>query len=393
MNRTWLAFALALALAGCSPLLETDFRRRGGPSGWTVSPSRRSLDANALWVADGNDAGGYLSLPRLRGRFGRLAVNSPHVGVQPHRFYRIRLRTRSPKRFIAGMIFQDANGRELTSDHYTGFDASADWQDQEFYVRARTAATEGWVRIQAGGGPIRIGAARIDAASAGQARRWIDRVYASLPPLDYRPPEDRWGRLPRTIDRLKTHQPLRVVMLGDSIINDTSNSHWQLLASRRWGGAPIEVVSSVRGGTGCPYYRKEGRVAAWVLDHQPDLVIIGGISNQKAAFVDEVVQQIRQASGAEILLMTGAIGKDISTEDPRHREPRLKGQARYATELAAVAERHGCEFLDMRAASEAYFQSSPRPMTWYMRDTVHANKRGRQIIGRILARYLSPDED
>jgi len=54
----------------------------------------------------------------------------------------------------------------------------------------------------------------------------IDRIYADMTAVRYVPPSDRWTFLPRTRKRLLEGGALRIVMLGDSIVNDTSRSSW-----------------------------------------------------------------------------------------------------------------------------------------------------------------------
>ena len=79
----------------------------------------------------------------------------------------------------------------------------------------------------------------------------IDRLYAKIPPVDYTPPEKRWDRLPATLKKITGGTTLRVVMLGDSIINDTSRSCWNLAIEKRFPACRIVKVTSVRGSTGC----------------------------------------------------------------------------------------------------------------------------------------------
>jgi hypothetical protein len=91
---------------------------------------------------------------------------------------------------------------------------------------------------------------------------------------------------------------LTVVMLGDSIVNDTSRSCWNLLLERIYPAVEIEKVTCVRGSTGCWWYREPGRVKAYVLDDGPDLVIIGGISQRgDLASIRDVLRQIRADRG------------------------------------------------------------------------------------------------
>ncbi|MBN2269809.1 MAG: hypothetical protein JXN61_04295 [Sedimentisphaerales bacterium] len=49
-------------------------------------------------------------------------------------------------------------------------------------------------------------------------------------------------------------------------------------------------------------------------------------------------------------------------------------------------------FLDMEAAWGRYIPESGKELDWFKRDPVHADERGEQILGRILAEYLSPSQ-
>ena len=219
----------------------------------------------------------------------------------------------------------------------------------------------------------------------------IQKAYAQMPPVQYAPPMDRWERLPKTRERLLSTGTLRVVMLGDSIVNDTSRSGWDMLVERRHPTCRIEKVTSVRGATGCWWYQESGRVKEYVLDHRPDLVIIGGISHHSdVASIREVIQQIRSASQADVLLMTGAFGQT----DPRDekswqaiRDP--QSYSEYRKGLEALAYEMSTAFLDMGAAWGAYIRQSGKDLDWFKRDPIHANERGEQILGHILAGHLS----
>jgi len=217
----------------------------------------------------------------------------------------------------------------------------------------------------------------------------VQKAYAEIPPVQYRPPVERWDRLPRTAQLLTDGGTLRVVMLGDSIVNDTSRSCWNLVVERRHPTCRIEKTTCVRGSTGCWWYQEPGRVQKYVLDHHPDLVIIGGISQRNdVASIREVIRQIRAASQPDILLMTGAFG----SVDPRgdgflntdgvHSTP-------YNQELQKLADEVGAAFLDMETAWGQYVRDSGKELTSFKRDAVHANAQGEQILGHILANYLS----
>jgi hypothetical protein len=217
----------------------------------------------------------------------------------------------------------------------------------------------------------------------------IDQIYASMPPVSCDAPADRFSDLPRTARVLRHGGTLRVVMLGDSIINDTSRSSWELLVERDYPKVQIVKITSVRGSTGCQWYKEPGRVQRFVLDFAPDLVIIGGISQGETVdSIRDVIQQIRARSQADIFLMSGPFGgidpRRPASWDPERAKP-------YRTDLQKLAEEDKAEFFDMQAAWGKYVVGSGKDVKWFMRDRVHSNPKGEQIMCRILERYFAPD--
>jgi len=205
----------------------------------------------------------------------------------------------------------------------------------------------------------------------------------------YAPPVGRWENLPRTSKLLIDGGTLHAVMLGDSIVNDTSRSGWDYIVGRRHPRCTIEKVTSVRGSTGCWWYREPGRVQKFVLDHQPDLVLIGGISQRDDIdSIREVIRQIRASAQPDILLMTGAFG----SVDPTG-AAFLDGNGAHGTpynqNLEKLAGEVGAAFLDMETAWGQYVRESGRDLDSFKRDPVHANEQGEQILGHLLANYLS----
>ncbi len=219
----------------------------------------------------------------------------------------------------------------------------------------------------------------------------IDNIYSQIPPVRYNPPPNRWKNLPRTKEYLSKGGNFKVVMLGDSIVNDTSRSCWNLLIERRYPECKIEKITSVRGSTGCWWYKEPGRVRKFVLDHKPTLVIIGGISHHSDIdSVRDVIHQIKAESDADILLMTGAFGSIDPRDDKQWQkisDPNHFSEYRKGLEL--LAHETGAAFLDMEAAWASYIRSSGKDLDWFKRDPIHANERGEQILGHILESYFS----
>ena len=128
----------------------------------------------------------------------------------------------------------------------------------------------------------------------------VEAAYAQIPPVRYAPPADRWRPLPRTAALLaKPGAELRVVMLGDSIVNDTSRSRWDDVLQKSYPKCKITKVTCVRGGTGCWWFKEPARIKRYILDQKPDLLILGGISHKDDVdSVRQVIEAVRKASPA-----------------------------------------------------------------------------------------------
>src|SRR4051812_20165671 len=70
-------------------------------------------------------------------------------------------------------------------------------------------------------------------------REQVEKAAAEVGPVRIDPSADRWANLPRTAEVLEGGGDLRVVMLGDSIVNDTSRSRWEDVLAAMWPKARI----------------------------------------------------------------------------------------------------------------------------------------------------------
>jgi lysophospholipase L1-like esterase len=223
----------------------------------------------------------------------------------------------------------------------------------------------------------------------------IDAIYAAMEPVRYSPPVDRWKYIPRTIQKLQQGPELRIVMLGDSIVNDTASSQYELLLERLYPKCKITKIVSVRGSTGCWWYKEENRVESYVLRHNPDLVMIGGISQRDdVESIREVIHQIRaKLPLTEFLLLTPVFGAQMDPKTGKNWTPQFDPAGQdYRARLYRMAQEEKVEFLDMTAPWGEYIRASDKCRGWFMRDPVHANHRGFQILGRILEIYFSPKQ-
>lgn len=218
----------------------------------------------------------------------------------------------------------------------------------------------------------------------------IDAIYAAMDPVEYQPPAGRFANIPKTINKLREGGELRMVLLGDSIMGDTLSSSFDLLLMRNYPKCKVTKTPSLRSGTGCNYYREENRVQDYVLKYDPDLLVIGGISNgDDAEAVRSVIQQVHaRKPDTEVLLLTPVFGsiRDERTRTFTREIDTTTSNFRFNMQKVAVEEK--CAFFDMTGPWWAYIQASGSTPGWFMRDAVHANHRGHQIIGRLLEAWF-----
>jgi lysophospholipase L1-like esterase len=219
----------------------------------------------------------------------------------------------------------------------------------------------------------------------------LDAMYVAMAPLRYTPPAGRWQRIPRTIERLREGGSLKIVLLGDSIMGQTTGSGFALLLQRLYPKVKIEAIASVRGSTGCWWYKDENRVEDYVLKYRPDLLMIGGISQRNDVdSIREVIHQVRAKQQPEILLMTPAFGFEESDFIKEWTYSIKPDGTDYRARLQRLAADEKCEFLDMTGPWWQYVQDSGKTYGWFRGDDVHANDRGTQILARILEKYFAP---
>lgn len=386
---------LLLSAGGCareaSLPMSTDFQKPPLASGWLLTGNERGACEGTWATEDTSPPNHYISFSA-----GRL--DSPLFTVEPFAWYRLRFRSKSPSPgYVAAVSFDD-RGIQLLADDYNSIPESPEWSGNEICTRGKATAARAIFRFT----PIRDGQTIcIDDVSVEQVptqavASWSDAVYATLPPVTFTPPADRWDYLPRTRQKLQSGGPLRIVLLGDSIANDTGNAPFDALIQRRYPKARIEVVTSVRGGTGCQYYQSDNRIKPYVLDFQPDLLIIAGISNgSDSEAIRNVIRQVRQHIQPDIVVMTGAVAPVVppSTREFGVEKAREMTEAArtFPVRLRAVAADEKVAYLDMRSAWDDYVKTSAKPDTFFRRDPIHANARGRQILARILERYFTAE--
>lgn len=216
----------------------------------------------------------------------------------------------------------------------------------------------------------------------------IEAIQAEVPSGRFTPPPPDWRYLPRARERLLNGGELRLLALGDSIMNDTMRSGWVAKLREAYPRAEISAMVYVRGGGGCQHFKEANRIVKNVLPLRPDLVFIGGISQRDIESIREVINQLRAGlPEVEILLATGAFG----TADPRDPEALAaaahSGTGPYGKALKRLASESHCGYLDMTTPWAEYIRSSGIHPHRFYRDPVHANEYGEQILAKILMAF------
>ena len=264
---------------------------------------------------------------------------------------------------------------------------------------------------------LEVSNVKIETATWEDAAEYADRIYgeiAAKAPLDFAPEGDWTALLPRTMDALKTGKPWRIVMLGDSIIQDTFHSQFHALVKREFPASNVEWILSMRGGTGCWHYILAENFYPYVVDHKPDLLIIGGISNNRkhdekggmdvgptgADAMVRVAKVARERLGCEVLLVNSPLSVDTRPYDeanPAAPVPKLQfGPSQFRmremeTEYGALKKLCAAEKMqwwDEFVPCYTWLYGSGLPNQYYSRDFVHSGELGKQIIGRIMLGYF-----
>jgi hypothetical protein len=220
----------------------------------------------------------------------------------------------------------------------------------------------------------------------------VAQARAEIPPVNYAPPPERWAALPISRARLaETNNTWRVVMLGDSIANDTWRSNYAELLQERLPRVRLELTAVVGGGKGCYWYQHESRVARYVVPLQPDLLIVAGISHgNDIEAIRKVVRETRAARPCDVLLCTGPFGGVDPTNAEQWTKERADDAKLWHVRLAALAREEKTAFFDMQLLWGDYTRGSGKPLDWFKRDPIHANARGEAVLGRIMTEHLSP---
>lgn len=384
-------------------VLTQDFHSDPKTTGWELTQfSRVHGPAKGAWVPPARPESPDTNAPRV----GYVSIESgywqsPVFAVRPHQYYRLTFQSKARIPGYWAAMFYGPDGKRLEADHNSGIFQTEDWVDNELYFQGKADAVTArlWFLPVSPkeGQTVCIRNITLATATDQQVLEWADRLYATLPPVQYQPTPDGCTLIPRAMQKLRNGEPLRTVVLGDSIGNDIGNAPLDKLIQRQYPGSHVTVITSVRGATGCQYYQQENRVREYVVRYKPDLVMMIAISHGHAAEpIRNVIRQIRDQCDAEILLTVAPITpEELMTEKCAIEHNLSIADAATARKIfleavTKVAHEERVEFLHLRKLWNDYLAAQEHDPTWFMRDNTHANVYGSQIVARMLEKYFAP---
>jgi hypothetical protein len=423
-----MAFFLVVAVRA-DVLLSTDFETDPVAQGWTTDGS-----GVATWTT--NEA--YSGTHSLAAS-NQVSWLSPLLNTTPLQWYRLSFRSKGPGpldtqdnpgsigyAYWAAQFF-DTNGNMLSEDQYSAIFQSSGWVTNEFRIRAKNLAGPGAtlvpvqmkIRFRSWNPPLFIDDVLVETTTPAEVAQWGDAYYDSLPAkLAYVPKDDHGSRLPLTMNRLRTGQNLRIVMLGDSVEQDTANSPFDAWLERLYPGAGIQVISSTIGGTGLSFF--QNNMQAYVFAYQPDLLCIGGIDNPDDMTVyQSVVDQVRANDAAnnrttEMLMLTkqwspniiqGAyfLSPGITELDQAPANNPGGVPSGFQGDLLNFCAANNIEYLDLTGVASQFIygpaaaagvgppsDANGDNYSFWMRDFVHSSDNGKMIQGRMLEAFFAP---
>ena len=330
-------------------------------------------------------------------------------------YYRLSYTAFAPVRSYEAVAFYNVNA-DLVADNYDVIYPGATNRYERIvfaHDKEHDAVTSAEVIFQSPKG-CAVSDVKLSPATVEEAAEWCDSVYAKLPPVKVETERDAVLSASNTLKALKTGKPWRILMLGDSIMQDTFHSQFHALVKRAYPKSDITWLVSVRGSTGCWYYRIQKNFEKYVRRYRPDCVIIGGNSNWKTGLdgfpvtgndaIFEVGEKIR-AMGAEVIVVSQTLSVDTRLPrgtSPMTPVPRMHFDAAKVYEAVAHAMgnsgatvedlellRAGCRmrgwgFIDAFTPAYRWLYESGLPYQFHSRDYVHSGEIGKQIIGRII---------
>lgn len=322
------------------------------------------------------------------------------LSTTPYQFYRLTFRARAASPGYWAVFPFDSEGGEMRADTHSSVYASTDWLDHETCFRGLPGAVSVELAFRAIEGAMEVRDVEVMPVKKEFVRQWADELYGTLPPVRSEPAPDRHRLIPRTLSRLRAGETVRVVMLGDSISQDTCNSFFDIFVEPLYPGADLRLVPSIDGGKGCWYYINDVMFQRYVVAQEPELLMVGTHSEHHGVEpLKQLLRRVRDTLDCEAMVVSGPLGDDHrfaendDSDEARKAREHLPNRRAFNRQQAELCHTLGVEYLDLCTAWLDYLENSDQPRDWFHRDAGHANDRGKQVLARLMTRYFTPADD
>ncbi len=178
-------------------------------------------------------------------------------------------------------------------------------------------------------------------------------------------------------------RPLKVMGIGSSYTNMLGNGERLVQWVReKYPNAP-PIVYKKHVGSAVNFDFTRGWMRQMVLAERPDLVIL--YSGGTAPDLEKLLRDFRAHSTADVIVASLHVREragelsDSTINDPVY------------DELAEVAKKYGCEWVDSRREWGAYVREHGEGLTWLLRDAVHQSDHGALVINENIVRHIQPN--
>jgi len=264
------------------------------------------------------------------------------------------------------------------------------WKRVGVYFRTAPGTTEVGIQMR-GGKAIAVAIDDVDFREATEdefTKAWSG-WRSRYPARDLSARPDDGKNLSLFLKKLMQPDPpreraLKVMGIGSSYTNMLGNGERLIQWVReKFPDAP-PIVYKKHVGSAVNYDFTRGWMRQMVLAERPDLVIL--YSGGTAEDLEKLLRDFRAHSTADVIVASMHVREragelsDKTINDPTY------------DEIAKVAKKYGCEWVDSRREWGAYVREHGEGLSWLLRDAVHQSDHGALVINENIVRHIQPNE-
>lgn len=312
---------------------------------------------------------------------------SPKIKVKPLAFYRVRISSKSAGEGYWGLLSYDKTDTEIPASPYSEIPASETWVENDAVVLVPENAVYSRVLLWPRKKPVRADDIVVEKVTRKEALKIADEIYRDVPSVEADYAETTQAGLQNVKKTLKQGGNLKILLLGDSVGNDMGNSNFQLLLERRYPETRITLLNKVGSGARAKNFLKDDKIDDMLEKHDPDLVMFGGISSGKKDIPDirKLAKRVKARGDTEYLAFTGTM---LMPRYWKNIDRSRAHQKSYREALKKAGREIGFAVCDLGGAWEDYAMKCGKPVAYFRRDHHHANERGKQVFGHLMAEYF-----